>query len=81
MFRGMLPTDLFRIQWVSDARLSPDGHLIAVTVMRLNEEADDYRSAVWVVQADGATSSEGLYTAHPVHYHSFPSWVRLLAHS
>jgi dipeptidyl aminopeptidase/acylaminoacyl peptidase len=55
MSRGMIPTDLFRIQWVSDARLSPDGRLIAFTVTRLDEEADDYRSAIWVVPADGAT--------------------------
>jgi dipeptidyl aminopeptidase/acylaminoacyl peptidase len=54
MARGMIPTDLFRIQWVSDARLSPDGRLIAFTVTRLDEEADDYRSAIWVVPADGA---------------------------
>lgn len=55
MSRGMLPTDLFRIQWVSDARLSPDGRLVAFTVTCLDEEADDYRSAIWVVPADGAT--------------------------
>jgi hypothetical protein len=41
MSRGMMPTDLFRIQWISDARLSPDGRLIAFTVTRLDEEADD----------------------------------------
>jgi hypothetical protein len=31
MARGMMPTDLFRIQWVSDARLSPAGRLVAFT--------------------------------------------------
>jgi dipeptidyl aminopeptidase/acylaminoacyl peptidase len=51
----MIPTDLFRIQWVSDARLSPDGRLVAFTVTRLDEEADDYRAAIWVVPTDGAT--------------------------
>jgi dipeptidyl aminopeptidase/acylaminoacyl peptidase len=54
MSRGMIPTDLFRIQWVSDAHLSPDGRLIAFTVTRLDEEADDYRSAIWMVPADGS---------------------------
>jgi dipeptidyl aminopeptidase/acylaminoacyl peptidase len=55
MSRGMMPMDLFRIQWVSDVRLSPDGHLVAFTVTRLDEAADDYRSAIWLVPADGAT--------------------------
>jgi dipeptidyl aminopeptidase/acylaminoacyl peptidase len=55
MSRGMIPTDLFRIQWISDARLSPDGRLVAFTVTRLDEDVDDYRSAIWVVPADGAT--------------------------
>jgi dipeptidyl aminopeptidase/acylaminoacyl peptidase len=55
MSRGMLPTDLFRIQWVSDARLSPDGRNVAFTVTRLDEEADDYRATIWLVPADGST--------------------------
>jgi dipeptidyl aminopeptidase/acylaminoacyl peptidase len=50
----MLPTDLLRIQWISDAHLSPDGRLVAFTVTRLDEEADDYRSAIWLVPADGS---------------------------
>jgi dipeptidyl aminopeptidase/acylaminoacyl peptidase len=55
MSRGMIPTDLFCIRWVSDVRLSPDGRLVAFTVTRLDEKADDYRSTIWVVPADGAT--------------------------
>ena len=54
MTRGMIPVDLFRIQWVSDARIAPDGRMLAFTVTRLDEEADDYRSAIWVVPADGS---------------------------
>jgi WD40-like Beta Propeller Repeat len=54
MTRGMTPADLFRIQWVSDARIAPDGRTLAFTVTRLDEEADDYRSATWVVPADGS---------------------------
>jgi dipeptidyl aminopeptidase/acylaminoacyl peptidase len=54
MTRGMTPADLFRIQWISDARIAPDGRMLAFTVTRLDEEADDYRSAVWVVPADGS---------------------------
>src|SRR5947208_6051777 len=54
MTRGMTPADLFHIQWVSDARLAPDGRTLAFTVTRLDKEADDYRSAIWIVPADGS---------------------------
>src|SRR5262249_59113279 len=50
----MTPADLFRIQWISDARIAPDGRTLAFTVTCLDEEADDYRSAIWVVPADGS---------------------------
>ncbi len=53
MARGMATDDLFRIQWISDAQISPDGATVAFTVTRLDAEADDYRAAVWVVPADG----------------------------
>ena len=59
MARGMIPTDLFHIQWVSDARLSPDGRLVAFTVTRLDKEADDYRAAIWLGPADGSTPPTG----------------------
>ena len=49
MSHGMIPNDLFRIQWVSEARIAPDGHTVAFTVTCLDEEADDYRAAIWVV--------------------------------
>jgi dipeptidyl aminopeptidase/acylaminoacyl peptidase len=49
MPRSMTPADLYRILWVSDANLSPDGTTVAFTVTRLDEEADDYLSAIWTV--------------------------------
>jgi len=45
MSRGMIPADLFRMQWVPDARIPPGGRTLAFTITRL-EEADDYRSAM-----------------------------------
>jgi dipeptidyl aminopeptidase/acylaminoacyl peptidase len=53
MSKGMTPEDLFRIQWISDARISPDGSRVAFTVARLDREADDYRSSVWLVDTAG----------------------------
>ena len=35
MSRGMIPEDLFRIQWGFDACLSPYGRLVACTVTRI----------------------------------------------
>ena len=63
MTRGMIPADLFRMQWVSDARSAPDGRTLAFTVTRLDEEADDYRSNIWVVPADGSTPPSALRVA------------------
>ena len=37
MTRGMTPADLFRIQWVSDARIAPDGRTLAFTITCLDE--------------------------------------------
>jgi dipeptidyl aminopeptidase/acylaminoacyl peptidase len=62
MPRGMTADDLFRIQWVSDARLSPDGRTVAFTVTRLDQEADDYRSTIWTVRSDGGDEPRQLTT-------------------
>jgi hypothetical protein len=37
MTRGMIPADLFRLQWVSDARIALDGRTLAFTITRLDE--------------------------------------------
>jgi dipeptidyl aminopeptidase/acylaminoacyl peptidase len=49
----MAPDDIFRIQWISDVQISPDGALAAFVVTRLDEELDDYRSSVWTVDTAG----------------------------
>lgn len=51
--RAMLPEDLYRITFAGDAVISPDGRRVAYVQTRLDEEADDYRSSIWVVDADG----------------------------
>jgi len=51
----MRPEDLFRLSWVSDPRIAPDGRTVAVVVSRIDEEANDYRSSIWVVPADGSS--------------------------
>jgi len=49
----MKPEDLFRIRWISDARIAPDGSRVAFTVATLDEAADDYRSSIWLVDTAG----------------------------
>lgn len=51
--RGMVPEDILRIRWLSDAQVAPDGGRVAFVVTTLDEEKDGYRSAVWSAAADG----------------------------
>ncbi|HEU0115000.1 MAG TPA: S9 family peptidase, partial [Thermomicrobiales bacterium] len=53
MTRPIAADDLFNIKIVSDPRLSPDGSHVAYVVTRLDREADDYRSAIWLAPLDG----------------------------
>ncbi|MGH2608142.1 MAG: prolyl oligopeptidase family serine peptidase [Tepidiformaceae bacterium] len=52
--RGMIPDDLYRIAWLGECDISPDGRLVAFPVTRMDRENDTYKSAVWVVPADGS---------------------------
>jgi len=51
--RPLTADDLFAIQLVSDPRPSPDGSQVAYVVTRLDKEADEYRSAIWLVSTAG----------------------------
>ena len=51
--RGMVPADLTRIRFVSDAQVSPDGRVVAFVVTTLSEERDEYLSQIWLVDAAG----------------------------
>jgi len=57
---GMVPEDVYELVWVSDPRLSPDGRTVAFVVNGVDREANDYRSAVWTVPADGSAPSRRL---------------------
>jgi dipeptidyl aminopeptidase/acylaminoacyl peptidase len=49
------PEDLYELSWVSDPRISPDGRTVAVVVWRVDRDANDYASAIWLVPADGSS--------------------------
>jgi len=50
---GMQPRDVYELVNASDPRISPDGSRIAYVVTRLDEESNEYRSAIWVTPYDG----------------------------
>lgn len=51
--RPITAEDLFAFSIVSDPQPAPDGSSIAYVVTRLDQEADDYKAAIWLVPADG----------------------------
>jgi dipeptidyl aminopeptidase/acylaminoacyl peptidase len=61
--RGMVPEDLTRIQFVTDAQLSPDGRRVAFVVTSLSEERDEYLSNIWIVGVEGGAPRR--FTAGP----------------
>jgi dipeptidyl aminopeptidase/acylaminoacyl peptidase len=50
----MLPADLAHLRIPSAPTLSPDGRLVVVAVCRIDLEADEYRSDLWLLATDGA---------------------------
>jgi dipeptidyl aminopeptidase/acylaminoacyl peptidase len=67
------PRDLLRFKAVSDVALSPDGDRVAFTVVRIDEEADEYRSSVWVAETSGSSKPVEL-TAGEKKKASAPRW-------
>ena len=51
---GMVPDDVYEITGAFDPRVSPDGRMVAYVVVTVDREANDYRSAIWTVPADGS---------------------------
>ncbi len=51
---GMVPQDVYELTGVADPRLSADGTKVAYVVGRVDKDANEYRSAVWVAAADGS---------------------------
>jgi dipeptidyl aminopeptidase/acylaminoacyl peptidase len=59
----MVPADLTRIRFASDARVSPDGRVVAFVVTTLSEERDEYLSQIWLVDTAGGEPRR--FTAGP----------------
>jgi dipeptidyl aminopeptidase/acylaminoacyl peptidase len=50
----MKPEDVYALTSVGDPRLSPDGRRVAYVVSRVDEEANAYRTAIWMAALDGS---------------------------
>src|SRR3954451_19991446 len=50
----MKPEDVYALTSVGDPRISPDGRRVAYVVSRTDEEANTYRTAIWVASLDGS---------------------------
>src|SRR5438093_9192057 len=53
LLAAVRPEDLLRFRGVADVACSADGATIAYTVSEIDAAADEYRSDVWIVNADG----------------------------
>jgi dipeptidyl aminopeptidase/acylaminoacyl peptidase len=49
----LTPEDLFRLQFIDAAMLSPDGTRVVYQVRTIDREKDKYRSHLWMVPASG----------------------------
>jgi dipeptidyl aminopeptidase/acylaminoacyl peptidase len=56
--RSITETDLFKFVWIADAQISPDGARVAFVRVWVNQKADRYDSALWIVST-GAQASGG----------------------
>ena len=57
---GMVPEDVYDLTGVLDPRVSPDGRTVAYAVWRIDREANEYRSAIWLAAMDGSSEPRRL---------------------
>ncbi|HYL36750.1 MAG TPA: S9 family peptidase [Bryobacteraceae bacterium] len=70
--RGVTPEDYFGFHFVSDARISPDGQLVAYVDTVVDQQRNRRASSIWVVAIDGRFAPRRL-TADGVNSTS-PRW-------
>jgi hypothetical protein len=51
--RGMVEDDLYRVQWVGDPQISPDGTRVAFVRTIADTAENGYRSSIWIVPVEG----------------------------
>jgi dipeptidyl aminopeptidase/acylaminoacyl peptidase len=58
----MRPEDVYALTSVGDPRISPDGRRVAYVVTRIDEDANAYRTAIWVAPLDGSADAKQFTT-------------------
>ena len=53
----MREEDLLRLEWVADPQISPDGSRVVFTRVRVDAEADEYRTSLWLVEVGSSIDS------------------------
>ncbi|NOT62846.1 MAG: S9 family peptidase, partial [Acidobacteria bacterium] len=56
--RGITETDLFKFNWIADPQISPDGARVVFTKVWVNQKADRYDTALWVVSIKGGDARQ-----------------------
>ena len=68
--RPIAETDLYRLRWVADPELSPDGSRIAYVQVTVNSKRDGYETGLWIAPADGGASRRLTSGSHDL----APAW-------
>jgi len=50
----MLPSDVYGLTGAADPRISPDGTCVAYQIWWIDEDANEYRGAIWTAPLDGS---------------------------
>ena len=50
--------DLFKFVWIADPQISPDGSRVAFVRVNVNQKADRYDTAVWIVPTNGGAARQ-----------------------
>ena len=69
--RALTPDDIYRFETVSDPQVSPDGQWVAYLVATNDRDADEVRTAIWMVSWDG---TQHVRLTGPASSASAPHW-------
>src|SRR5881396_2202965 len=51
--RAITEMDLFKFVWIADPQISPDGSRVVFVRVWVNQKADRYDTALWIVSTNG----------------------------
>ncbi|HEV8485115.1 MAG TPA: S9 family peptidase [Blastocatellia bacterium] len=56
--RSITEMDLFKFVWIADPQISPNGSQVAFVRVWVNQKADRYDTALWIVSANGGSARQ-----------------------